>query len=171
MVNNEQATFLSSMLLSQIENEQKTTRRVLAAIPEGKGDYKPDPKSKTATELAWHIASVDVWFLNSIADGAFPMEEVPMPAFKTPEDLCKWYDENFAKGLARARALKVDALTKVLNFFNAFNMPAVMYLMFLNNHMIHHRGQLSAYLRAMGGKVPSIYGGSADEPFEMPATA
>jgi uncharacterized damage-inducible protein DinB len=51
------------------------------------------------------------------------------------------------------------------------NMPNVMYLGFMTNHSVHHRGQLSTYLRAMNAHVPSIYGGSADEPFEMPATA
>ena len=47
-----------------------------------------------------------------------------------------------------------------------FNFPAVAYLNFMLSHTIHHRGQLAAWLRPMGGKVPSIYGGSADEPFE-----
>ena len=51
------------------------------------------------------------------------------------------------------------------------NFPAVVYLQFLNNHMIHHRGQLSTYLRAMNAHVPSIYGGSADEPFTGSASA
>jgi uncharacterized damage-inducible protein DinB len=52
-----------------------------------------------------------------------------------------------------------------------FNLPAVAYLGFLNNHSIHHRGQLAAYLRPMGSKVPNIYGGSFDEPMQMPAGA
>jgi uncharacterized damage-inducible protein DinB len=52
-----------------------------------------------------------------------------------------------------------------------FNLPAVLYLGFLNNHTIHHRGELSTYLRPMGSKVPSIYGGSYDEPFQAPAAA
>ena len=64
---------------------------------------------------------------------------------------------------------KLTGNAKNIDFFGVFNFPAVMYLTFLNNHMIHHRGQLSTYLRAMGGKVPSIYGGSADEPFQAAA--
>ncbi|MBM3756134.1 MAG: hypothetical protein FJW38_19370 [Acidobacteria bacterium] len=62
-----------------------------------------------------------------------------------------------------------EALASERNFFGAFNFPAVVYLNWANIHSIHHRGQLSAYLRSMGGKVPSIYGGSADEPFQMPS--
>jgi uncharacterized damage-inducible protein DinB len=53
--------------------------------------------------------------------------------------------------------------------FGMFNLPAVMYLQFMLNHSIHHRGQLSSYLRPMGAKVPSIYGGSFDEPMEHPS--
>jgi uncharacterized damage-inducible protein DinB len=49
-----------------------------------------------------------------------------------------------------------------------YNFPAVAYLSIMSRHSIHHRGQLAAYLRPMGGKVPNIYGGSADEPFEPP---
>ncbi len=63
-----------------------------------------------------------------------------------------------------------DAL-KVVDFMGAFQFPNVFYLIFLIKHSVHHRGQLSVYLRPMGGKVPSIYGGSADEPFEMAAAS
>ena len=55
-----------------------------------------------------------------------------------------------------------------VGFFGVFNLPAVFYLGFLNNHSIHHRGELATYLRPMGSKVPSIYGGSFDEPFRPP---
>jgi len=54
----------------------------------------------------------------------------------------------------------------VIPFFGVMEMPAVAYLNFMNLHTAHHRGQLSTYLRPMGSKVPSIYGGSADEPFK-----
>jgi uncharacterized damage-inducible protein DinB len=169
----EQATFLSQVFLSQIENEQKTTSRVLAAIPGTNQDYRPDPKAKTAMELGWHLASADVWFLDSLVAGAFNQGgDNGMPAeIKSSADLAAWYDKHFAASAAKVKALAGDHLSKPLSFFGVFNMPGVMYLNFLNVHMVHHRGQLSTYLRPMGGKVPSIYGGSADEPFEMPATA
>ena len=57
-----------------------------------------------------------------------------------------------------------------VNFYGVFNLPAVLYLGFLNNHSIHHRGELATYLRPMGSKVPAIYSGSYDEPFQ-PAAA
>ena len=82
-----------------------------------------------------------------------------------------WYDQNVARATARVRALTPEQLLTPVDFLGAFNFPAVFYLAFLNNHSIHHRGALATYLRPMGAKVPSIYGGSADEPFQMPATA
>jgi len=58
-----------------------------------------------------------------------------------------------------------------VSFFNVFNLPAVLYMDFWIKHTVHHRGQLSTYLRAMNAHVPGIYGGSADEPFQMPGGA
>jgi len=164
--------FALNFLLPQIKNESKTTRRVIDAIPADKSDYRPDPKAKTALELAWHLASADVWFLDSVANGEFGPGNQAMPSeIKTPSDIARWYDQHVAEGVDRLSKATPEQLSKVLNFFNVFNHPAVFYLGFMMNHSIHHRGQLSTYLRPMGGKVPSIYGGSADEPFEMPQQA
>ena len=64
-----------------------------------------------------------------------------------------------------------EQLAKQVSFFGVYNLPCVMYLNFWNVHSVHHRGQLSTYLRAMNARVPSIYGGSADEPFTANAQA
>ena len=78
----------------------------------------------------------------------------------------QWYDENMKRGLTRVAAYdSAEQLLTPVEFFGVFNLPAVAYLGFLNNHSIHHRGELATYLRPMGSKVPSIYGGSYDEPF------
>ena len=168
----DQAKFLMNILLPQMQQEAKTTRRVIEAIPDGKGDYRPDPKARTANELAWHLAAADVWFLNSIANGNFEQPEQTMPAeIKSSADMGRWYDKNLSAAADRVGKLSADQLAQTLNFYNVFNQPAVTYLAFAVNHSVHHRGQLSTYIRPMGGKVPSIYGGSADEPFEMPQTA
>ena len=154
-------------------NECDITKKVLAAVPDAKRDYRPDPKARTAWELAWHIAKEDVLFLDQIAEGKFTMpdtrydKETP----KTIAELVTWYDKNFKRALQRVRAMSPAQLATPVNFLGLFNFPGVLYLGFLNNHSVHHRGQLATYLRPMGSKVPSIYGGSADEPFEMPATA
>jgi uncharacterized damage-inducible protein DinB len=70
------------------------------------------------------------------------------------------------RGVARVHTLSAEQLLTPVDFLGAFNMPAVFYLGFLNNHCIHHRGALATYLRPMGSKVPSIYGGSFDQPFQ-----
>ena len=164
-MNPEQATFLlNEIYLPQIRNEHKTTRRVIEAIPEDNSGWKPDPTSKSALELAWHIASSECFFLNAMALGKFERTgDGSKPAsIKTPADLLKWYDENHAKALSQVAQLNGDSLAAPLDFFGFFTFPAVSYAGFQCIHSIHHRGQLSSYLRPMGGKVPSIYGPSAD---------
>jgi uncharacterized damage-inducible protein DinB len=164
------ATAYREMMLHNIANEVQTTKRVLSAIPDEKRDYRHDPHGRTAWELAWHLANTDVQFLDGIADGSFSMEgrdEAEKP--KTIAELLNWYDRNIARATERVRALSPQQLTAPIEFFGVFNLPAVYYLGFLNNHCIHHRGALATYLRPMGSKCPSIYGGSYDEPFQ-PAT-
>jgi len=166
----DQAEFLlKEVYLPQIENERKTTRRVIEAIPVDKSGYRPDPTSKTALELAWHLAASECFFLNAVACGKF---EVPGPkpdSVQTSADVLKWYDENSGKVTAALSGCNGEALTKMLDFRGVFTLPAVAYLGIANNHAVHHRGQLATYLRPMGAKVPRIYGGSADEPMQLPA--
>ena len=160
----EQAKGLAEFLIPQIETEAVTTRKVLAAVPNDKADYAPDPRSMNALQLAVHIATVDVWFLESVANGSFAEpESAGAEALKTPADVVAYYDKNLAPALERVKAVSPEKLAEVITFYN-FSFPAVIYLNFLIKHCVHHRGQLSAYLRPMGAKGPSIYGGSADEP-------
>lgn len=162
------AAGLCAMMLDGIQREAECTKRVLAAVPDDKSDYRPDPNARTARELAWHIANTDVQFLDGIADLNFSMES-PEHKPQTSAELVKWYDENMKRGLTRVAGMTPQQLLTPIEFFGVFNLPAVAYLGFLNNHSIHHRGELATYLRPMGSKVPSIYGGSYDEPF-VPGT-
>jgi uncharacterized damage-inducible protein DinB len=159
-----------AMMLDGLAREVEITKKVLAAVPEGKRDYRPDPHARTAWELAWHIANTDVQFMDGIADLKFTMAnpaEADKP--KTVAELVDWYDRNMRRGADGVRALSAEQLATSVNFMGAFDLPAAFYLAFLNNHSIHHRGELATYLRPMGSKVPSIYGGSYDEPFEAAA--
>ena len=168
----DQAEFLLTQIyLPQIQHERKTTRRVIEAVPADKSSYRPDPVSKTAFELAWHLASSECFFLNGVAAGKFERGGSMPESIKTPADILKWYDENSAKATAAVSGLKGDHLVRDIDFAGVFNLPAIAYLGLMNSHSIHHRGQLSTYLRPMGAKVPGIYGPSADEPIEIPATA
>ena len=156
-----------AMMLDGILREAEITRRVIAAVPDAKSDYKPDPHARTAKELAWHLANTDIQFLDGIADLNFKME-TPEHKPQTSAEVAAWYDENIKRGVARLAELSAEQLLTPVSFVGVFNFPAVLYLGFLNNHSIHHRGELGTYLRPMGSKVPSIYGGSYDEPFVMP---
>lgn len=164
----EQAHFLlHEVYLPQIHNEHKTTRRVIEAVPADRCSYKPDEKSMSAWELAHHIASTEIFFMRGVAGGAFQRENGAIPdSVKTPADLVEWYEENHAKAVARLAATPSADLVKNLSFA-IFNFPAIQYPAMMLSHSIHHRGQLSAYLRPMGAKVPGIYGPSADEPIDM----
>ena len=168
-MNPEQAAFVAQLLVQILEREYTTTKKILAAVPEGKKDYRPDPNSRTAFSLASHIASSDVWFLNGIAKGEIVPEEDKL--FGSVGEIVSYYERELSAALARVKALPAEKLAKTIPAFGMLNLPTAVYLAHLNNHSIHHRGQLAAYLRPMGSKVPSIYGGSFDEPMQMPAAA
>lgn len=156
-----------AMMLDGIQREAETTKKVIAAVPDEKSEYRPDPNARTAKELAWHLANSDIQFLDGIADMKFSMES-PEVKPTTSAEVVAWYDENIKRGVERVAAMTPEQLLTPVEFFGVFNLPAVLYLGFLNNHSIHHRGELTTYLRPMGSKVPSIYGGSYDEPFVPP---
>lgn len=164
----EQARFLADYFANIFDTEGPATLKVLRAVPNDKRNYRPDDKSRTAWELVKHVAVADLWFLDSICEGAFiydPDGENKMTAgFATVEDVVEFYSREFPKRVARLRSTPAAQLAKEVDFFGLMKQPAIAFVHFANNHGIHHRGQLTAYLRAMGSKVPSVYGGSADEP-------
>ena len=161
----DQSKLLCKVFLDTIQTETEATKKVIRAVPEDKKSYKPDPKAKSAHELAWHIASTEVWFLDGVLAGEFSMSEGPA-APPTMEAILSWYETNHRDRVNKMKDISADKLTKTIPFFGMMELPAVAYLNFLNLHSSHHRGQLSTYLRPMGSKVPSIYGGSADEPMQ-----
>src|SRR5919197_2711622 len=158
----EQARAIVDLLTSTIEQESAATRRVIAAVPSDNRDYKPDPKSRTAWDLAVHLALSDMWFADCILNGEFKWDGEPPtpPELTDPEAVGRWHAEQLADRLARLRAMTPEQMLAQLDFFGTAG-PAVTWLAMMNNHHIHHRGQLAAYLRAAGSKVPAIYGVSA----------
>jgi uncharacterized damage-inducible protein DinB len=168
-MNADQAKAVAAAVGQQLQNEWMTTYKVIAAVPEAKRDYKPEANSRTAWELATHIAGADVWFLDSVLKGEFdsPGDQAPAP---TIAGVAEWYKKEFPNRLERVLALDGTRLTQVIDFFG-MKMPAVNYVLFALVHMVHHRGQLATYLRPMGGKVPAIYGGSFDEQWPGPQDA
>lgn len=163
----DQAKTIFDFLLGTIEREHSTTKRVIGAIPEGKGDYTPDANSMSAMDLAWHIAASEQMFLVAAATGAFPSGGGKRPdSITTVAELNAWYAEQNAANLAKAKQISGEDALRVIGMGGRFEMPAVNWMQLLIGHSVHHRGQLSAYLRPMGAKVPAIYGGSFDEPMK-----
>jgi len=162
----EQATSTAAFLIDVWKGEARGTTQVLAAVGSGNRDYKPDAKSRSAWEIATHLATADIWFIDSIIKGGF--EWNPDAArqaeaqFTDAAAIVAFYEKALPERLDALGALSGDVLLAPLSFFGMFEWPRVRFIAFASNHSVHHRGQVAAYLRAMGSKVPDIYGPSAD---------
>ena len=154
---------VQNVLLGTIKTESRTTRSVIAAVPPTNLDYRPDPCAKTANELLRHIALADIFFLETVVNGVFDPKIVSVPEdLKAPVDIAGWYERTYARSFASVATLAAENLIKKVDFRGLFEKPAYSFLQIGLLHSIHHRGQLSTYLRPMGGKVPAIYGESYD---------
>jgi uncharacterized damage-inducible protein DinB len=160
----EQATtILHSVGLPSLNAEHPVTKRVIGAIPDDKVDYRPDEIVKSAIDLAWHVVTAEVRFLNAVIAGAFDLAPLPRPdSVRTAGDVNRWYEQHFDNAFQRLKTVSGEQLIKAVDFRGLFQFPAVVYVQLGLSHSIHHRGQLSMYLRPMGAKVPSIYGESFD---------
>jgi uncharacterized damage-inducible protein DinB len=141
-------------------DESKTTRNVLARIPDG-SDYRPDPKSRTAQEIAWQIVCEEKMIIEALESGKAEWAPPPMPA--AMKDVLGAYEKQSAGMADRWKTLPADRWDGTLEFFGSQRPGAPMAWSFLFD-IVHHRGQISTYLRPMGSTVPQIYGPSGDEP-------
>ena len=141
-------------------HESKTTRNVLARIPEG-SDYRPDPKSRTAREIAWQIVCEEKMIVEALESGKVEWKPAPAPA--TMKEVVEIYTAQSAGLAARWRDLPDERWNGTLDFFGTPRPASPMAWSFLFD-IVHHRGQITTYLRPMGSTVPQIYGPSADEP-------
>ena len=142
------------------EHESKTTRTVIARIPEG-SDYRPDAKSRTASEIAWQIVCEEKMLIDALESGK--MEWSPAPAPATMREMVDVYDTQSAEIVRRLKSLGAGHWDGTLDFFGTARPAAPMAWSFLFD-IVHHRGQITTYLRPMGSTVPQVYGPSADEP-------
>ncbi len=140
--------------------EAKTTSKVLSRIPEG-SDYRPDPKSRTAREIAWQIVGEEKMIIDALETGKAEWAPLPLPA--TMKVVCDTYDRQSAEIVRRLQALPASRWAGTLEFFGSQRPASPMAWGFLFD-IVHHRGQITTYLRPMGSTVPQIYGPSADEP-------
>jgi uncharacterized damage-inducible protein DinB len=142
------------------EDESKTTRKVIERIPEG-SDYRPDPKSRTASEIAWQIICEEKMIIDAVETGRAQWK--PPAAPRTMKELLEIDERQRADIVPRWRALPAARWQGTLEFFGSQRPVAPMAWSFLFD-IVHHRGQITTYLRPMGAKVPQIYGPSGDEP-------
>jgi uncharacterized damage-inducible protein DinB len=141
-------------------DESKTTRKVLARIPDG-SDYRPDKKSRTAREIAWQIVCEEKMIIDALESGKAEWAPPQLPA--TMKEVLAAYDEQSAGVDRRWAALPQTRWDGTLDFFGKQVPASPMAWSFLFD-IIHHRGQITTYLRPMGSTVPQIYGPSGDEP-------
>jgi uncharacterized damage-inducible protein DinB len=140
--------------------ESKTTRNVLARIPESSA-YRPDPRSRTAQEIAWQIVCEEKMLIDALESGKAEWAPPPMP--DSMRDVLAEYERQSAEVLRRWNALPQSRWDGSLEFFGSERPASPMAWSFLFD-IVHHRGQITTYLRPMGSTVPQIYGPSGDEP-------
>ena len=157
----EQAKFLAGAVGQGLQSEWMHTYKAINAVVDANKDYKPQGDSRSAWDLAHHIAVCDVGFLQAVAANSFANFPAKTTATTIPA-LADWYKHEMPKALEAVLALDGNHLTQIVEAFG-MKLPSVVYLSFCNNHMIHHRGQLTTYIRPTGGKVPAMYGPSFDE--------
>lgn len=140
--------------------------RVLKAVPGGRLDYRPDPKARTAGELAWLLAAEEGALVTLLDTGTIEWKEQKPPA--SADEIVAAFERNAAAANERLGRLDEAGWQKKVRFLMegapAWEDTLGEFVWGFLFDEIHHRGQLSTYLRPMGGKVPSIYGPSADDP-------
>jgi uncharacterized damage-inducible protein DinB len=164
---------LADALLPEFDHEMATTRRLLERVPEHRFDWQPHEKSMTLGRLASHLSEIPDWGFEACTgdeiDVAPEGKERPKPhVHESRFDLLNAFDANVAK--ARDAIARTDDATMMRDWSlkgggqTYFTLPKIAVIRaWVMNHNVHHRGQLSVYLRLLDVPVPSIYGPSADE--------
>ena len=160
---------LVDALLPEFDHEMTVTRKLLERVPDGAFDWKPHPKSMSLGRLAQHVATIPMWGSvtmqrDELDVGAAP----PLPTAATRADLLAMFDRHVQETRAalagRSDAELMVPWTMKHGGQTIFSMPkAAVWRSFVLSHLIHHRGQLSVYLRMHDVPLPSMYGPSADE--------
>jgi uncharacterized damage-inducible protein DinB len=161
---------IASALIAEFENEAKTTRSVLERVPADKFDWKPHEKSMPMGRLATHVAEMHGWTNPTVEQPELDFAKMDYKPFepKTTADLVEHFETVYAGAIESLKNAPDEIWNEPWSLRNGeaiyFTMPkiAVMRSMVLN-HIVHHRGQLSVYLRLNDIPVPAMYGPSADE--------
>jgi len=160
------SAFLEAFL-REYDVEMDTTRRLLARVPDSRLDWKPHPKSKSLGELATHVTELPRWG-ERLREGTFVVGSAQAPPMKTAEDFLKRFDRNVSENRSAIAALEDSDLGEEFTVLRQGQVffklsKRIMLRRVLLNHLIHHRGQLSVYLRLNDIPLPAVYGPTADE--------
>jgi uncharacterized damage-inducible protein DinB len=161
---------IATGILGELEHEAATTRKVLERVPADKFDWKPHEKSMAFGRLATHVAEMHGWAKPTIEDPELDFAKMDYKPFEptSTEELVAHFEKNLAEAMESLKGATDDIWHEPWSLRNGeqiyFTLPkiAVMRTMVLN-HIVHHRGQLTNYLRLNDIPVPPIYGPSADE--------
>ena len=156
------------MFLGMFEREYGITLKVLKAYPAAKADFKPHERSKSGKDLAWvFVIEQQVVVAGALAGAIDFSKMTPAPA--TMQDVIAAYEKTHPQMVAKLKQTSEAALNQTVKFpvgpKQMADLRVLDVLWGMLHDEIHHRGQLSVYVRLAGGKVPSIYGPSADEPW------
>ena len=160
---------LVDALLPEFDREMTTTRKLLERVPDDRFDWKPHPKSMSLGQLAQHVATIPMWGSVTITQPEIDLGGGNQPpGMNSRADLLAAFDKNVADTRAalngRTDGEFMAPWTLKSSGATIFTMPkAAVWRGFVMNHLIHHRAQLSVYLRMNDVPIPSMYGPSADE--------
>jgi uncharacterized damage-inducible protein DinB len=163
---------IKDALLPEYDHEMGVTRRLLERLPEQEFGWRPHEKSRSLGALATHLAHIPTWTQAITEHGQYEIGEAPSnvtpPVPATLKELLQRFDANVAEARRRLDALSDAELMALWTFKKGghvvFSMPRIAALRsFLMNHSVHHRGQLSVYLRLRNVPLPAMYGPTADE--------
>ena len=156
------------MFLQTFQRECQTTLKVLKAYPANKADLKPHEKSRTAKDLAWNFV-LEQGFADAALKGSIDFSKPMPPCPGNYSDIITAFENAVRETTSKVSNASEDDLNRTLQFpiapgkMGDLRRMDVLWTTLMDQ--VHHRGQMSVYLRLAGGKVPSIYGPTADEPW------
>jgi uncharacterized damage-inducible protein DinB len=153
--------------LPEFDQEMKVTRRLLERVPSDKGTWKPHPKSFALGHLAQLVSWMPGWITSSLRDTEINLANAGGYSFEPTESLLQGFDKNVREARAALQDVTGDALLVTWYLKHGdhvlMSMPRIEVVRQSLSHLIHHRGQLTVYLRLLDVPIPSIYGPTADE--------
>lgn len=161
---------IADSLLPEFDQEMATTRRLLERVPTDQGQWKPHPRSFSIGHLAQLVSWMPGWITNALQETSLDLAGGPRYTYESTETLLQTFDRNVQEARAAISAARDDDYAEAWSLKMGpqvlMTLPRAVVVRQDISHLVHHRGQLSVYLRLLDIPVPSIYGPTADEPWQ-----